>query len=143
TLYRRERYYDPGSGRFMQEDPIGLAGGLNLYGFAGGDPVNYSDPFGLWPWPDWGKLVTGVMTLVGNYIGDIHLRASTAIVALEEAEILQTAAEKADELTEGMGALRKAVPAGGPPPKPLPRVGLGSIARGAGGKLLPAAGLGV
>lgn len=30
-------------------DPIGLAGGLNLYGFAGGDPVNYSDPFGLCP----------------------------------------------------------------------------------------------
>jgi hypothetical protein len=30
-----------------QLDPIGLAGGLNLYGFAGGDPVNYSDPFGL------------------------------------------------------------------------------------------------
>lgn len=36
------------SGRvFTQEDPIGLAGGLNLYGYAGGDPVNYSDPFGL------------------------------------------------------------------------------------------------
>lgn len=34
-------------GRFTQEDPIGLAGGLNLYGFAGGDPVNFSDPFGL------------------------------------------------------------------------------------------------
>jgi hypothetical protein len=30
-----------------QEDPIGLAGGLNLYGFANGDPVNFSDPFGL------------------------------------------------------------------------------------------------
>ncbi len=29
------------------EDPIGLAGGLNLYGFANGDPVNFSDPFGL------------------------------------------------------------------------------------------------
>jgi gas vesicle protein len=28
-------------------DPIELAGGLNAYGFAGGDPVNYSDPFGL------------------------------------------------------------------------------------------------
>ncbi len=26
-----------------------MAGGLNLYGFAGGDPVNYTDPFGLCP----------------------------------------------------------------------------------------------
>ena len=46
-LYRRNRYYSPEQGRFVQEDPIGLAGGLNLYGYAGGDPVNFSDPFGL------------------------------------------------------------------------------------------------
>jgi RHS repeat-associated protein len=45
--YRRNRYYDPKTGRFTKEDPIGLAGGLNLYGYAGGDPINYSDPFGL------------------------------------------------------------------------------------------------
>jgi RHS repeat-associated protein len=50
-LFRRNRYYDPASGRFTQEDPIGLAGGLNSYGFAEGDPVNYSDPYGLCP--DW------------------------------------------------------------------------------------------
>jgi RHS repeat-associated protein len=43
----RNRQYDPKTGRFTQEDPIGLAGGMNLYGFAAGDPVNYSDPFGL------------------------------------------------------------------------------------------------
>ncbi|MGI8496134.1 MAG: RHS repeat-associated core domain-containing protein [Gemmatimonadaceae bacterium] len=48
-VYMRNRYYDPQTGRFTQEDPIGIAGGLNLYGFAGGDPVNYSDPFGLCP----------------------------------------------------------------------------------------------
>lgn len=48
-LYRRNRYYDPQTGRFTQEDPIGLAGGLNLYGFANGDPVGYGDPFGLSP----------------------------------------------------------------------------------------------
>ena len=48
-VYKRNRYYDAGSGRFTQEDPIGLAGGLNAYGFAGGDPVNYADPFGLCP----------------------------------------------------------------------------------------------
>jgi RHS repeat-associated protein len=47
--YKRNRYYDPSTGRFTQEDPIGLAGGLNTYGFAGGDPVNFDDPFGLDP----------------------------------------------------------------------------------------------
>jgi RHS repeat-associated protein len=47
--YKRARVYDPQTGRFTQEDPIGLAGGLNLYGFANGDPVNFSDPFGLCP----------------------------------------------------------------------------------------------
>lgn len=45
--YKRNRYYNPSTGRFNQEDPIGLAGGLNVYGFANGDPANYSDPFGL------------------------------------------------------------------------------------------------
>jgi hypothetical protein len=40
--------YDAGPIRSLtQEDPIGLAGGLNLYGFAAGDPVNLADPFGL------------------------------------------------------------------------------------------------
>jgi RHS repeat-associated protein len=47
TFYRRNRYLDPLSGRFTQEDPIGLAGGINLYGFAEGDAVTYSDPYGL------------------------------------------------------------------------------------------------
>lgn len=32
-----------------QLDPIGLAGGVNLYGFAEGDPVNFRDPMGLCP----------------------------------------------------------------------------------------------
>jgi len=50
TYYRRNRMYDPATGRFTQEDPIGLSGGLNLYGFAAGDPVNFADPFGLTPY---------------------------------------------------------------------------------------------
>ncbi len=45
--YKRNRYYDPVQGRFTQEDPIGLAGGLNLYGFSAGDPIGNADPFGL------------------------------------------------------------------------------------------------
>ena len=54
-MYMRNRYYDPTTGQFTQEDPIGLAGGLNAYGFANGDPVNFSDPFGL-AGCDWGNV---------------------------------------------------------------------------------------
>ena len=39
--------YDPQSGRFLTQDPIGLAGGVNLHAYAGNNPVTFSDPFGL------------------------------------------------------------------------------------------------
>jgi RHS repeat-associated protein len=48
--YKLNRYYDPLTGQFTQEDPAGLGGGLNAYGFASGDPVNYDDPTGLDAW---------------------------------------------------------------------------------------------
>jgi RHS repeat-associated protein len=47
--YKRNRFYDPVTGRFSQEDPIGLAGGFNAYGFAQGDPVSYRDANGTCP----------------------------------------------------------------------------------------------
>ena len=43
------RYYDPGTGKFINRDPIGYQGGINLYGFVGNNPVNYSDPSGFDP----------------------------------------------------------------------------------------------
>ncbi|MBK6423688.1 MAG: RHS repeat-associated core domain-containing protein [Gemmatimonadetes bacterium] len=45
----RNRAYDSRSGRWLQEDPIGIAGGINLYQFNGNNPVTYTDPFGLCP----------------------------------------------------------------------------------------------
>jgi RHS repeat-associated protein len=47
--YYKNRFYNPSGGRFMQTDPIGYGGGLNLYGYVGADPVNFSDPMGLAP----------------------------------------------------------------------------------------------
>jgi RHS repeat-associated protein len=54
--YMRNRLYEPKTGRFLSEDPIGLEGGINLYTFAGNDPVNGRDALGLregcelWGW---------------------------------------------------------------------------------------------
>ncbi|HEM8188593.1 TPA: RHS domain-containing protein [Providencia stuartii] len=45
-LYNTFRYYAPDLGRFTQQDPIGLAGGLNLYQYAP-NPLTWVDPWGL------------------------------------------------------------------------------------------------
>ena len=44
--YYRARYYDPRAGTFTAEDPIGILGGLNLYGYVFASPTTYVDPFG-------------------------------------------------------------------------------------------------
>jgi len=48
--YDRARMYAPTLGRFMQPDPIGYAGGSNLYAYVGNDPLNDTDPYGECPW---------------------------------------------------------------------------------------------
>ena len=40
------RAYDASTGRWMSRDPIEEAGGLNLYGYVSGSPINYKDPQG-------------------------------------------------------------------------------------------------
>ncbi|WP_461423095.1 RHS repeat domain-containing protein [Ketobacter sp.] len=44
--YNRFRYYDPRTGQFTQQDPIGLLGGVNCYRYAV-NPVSWIDPLGL------------------------------------------------------------------------------------------------
>lgn len=66
--YARNRYYDPATGRFTQEDPIGLAGGINLYGFASGDPINLRDPFGLKSCEEWSTAISKRVKRIKNLV---------------------------------------------------------------------------
>jgi RHS repeat-associated protein len=58
------RYYDPGTGRFINRDPIGYEGGENLYAFCGGNPVNLIDPEGT----DWVDATSNFCAGAGDVI---------------------------------------------------------------------------
>ena len=47
--YYRARYYDSRLGRFVSEDPIGIAGGINLHAYVSSQPTALTDPSGLTP----------------------------------------------------------------------------------------------
>ncbi len=70
--YYRARYYDPKAGRFISRDPIGFQGwDTNLFRYVGNNPVNWSDPLGLFEWANpftyWGGFFTGAGYFTRNY----------------------------------------------------------------------------
>jgi RHS repeat-associated protein len=52
-MYYKNRYYDPAAGRFIGRDPLGWDEGPNRYGYVGGNPARYTDPFGLEKRKEW------------------------------------------------------------------------------------------
>ncbi len=86
-------------GTFTQEDPIGLAGGLNLYGFANGDPVNFSDPFGLSPWL-WAVRIVPAVVGAARWVGARGLRMWDAARSFFQTPAVQQVADDALQLAD-------------------------------------------
>ena len=114
----RNRVYDQQTGRWLQEDPIGVAGGLNLYQFNGNNPVAYTDPFGLCPPKDsnpcglrdvltftatiGGQIGASINTGPGNFGAVGHLQVGPVVgvkLAAGGAEPIETD----NELSVGVG----------------------------------------
>ena len=73
------RWYEPAIGRFVQRDPIGIWGGLNVYAYVGSNPLLRIDPSGkAWIWAVWGavRILIWVGTRVGPWIAAGAVTAS-------------------------------------------------------------------
>jgi RHS repeat-associated protein len=69
------RFYDPEEGRWLNRDPIGYEGGINLYGYVANNPTNLIDPDGLNPYRDWfvrnAPNIARGASAAGRYAGQI------------------------------------------------------------------------
>jgi len=58
-FYNLNRYYDPTMKRYLTQDPVGLAGGLNPYLYVDANPISRLDPLGLKGMPGSDTTTTG------------------------------------------------------------------------------------
>ena len=96
--YNFFRYYDPHIGRFTQQDPIGLMGGMNLYRFEG-TVQNQIDPLGLFPLVLAAPWLLEGLAYVGTAMAGILVAAGIMDATEEEdkAEVQETEASKCEK----------------------------------------------
>ena len=72
----KARVYDPKTGRFAQNDPIGYGDGLNTYNYVGSDPINGVDPLGLCVLPTF-SVYGATVTIEGGPSTNLTYRRQT------------------------------------------------------------------
>ncbi|MDR1995004.1 RHS repeat-associated core domain-containing protein, partial [Azonexus sp.] len=123
--YNYFRDYDPLTGRYIQADPIGLAGGsMSLYTYAGNDPLRFIDPdgrfafLGLLPLLGGGTAAAGSATAGGlGFWGTGALLGGGLVVASMSGDSRQERAEQAQERKEYSRICKSPVPPTGDPCK--------------------------
>ena len=78
--YYGYRFYDSCSGKWTTRDPLGEAGGMNLYGAVQNDPVNWVDPNGLLTF-NWHYIITASAAIESGYGLLESLRLARAVMA--------------------------------------------------------------
>ena len=97
--YYRARYYSPQLGRFLQTDPIGYKGGLNIYAYCLNNPLDWVDPYGL----VWARgMEIGVGAMVLGFLGIIDAAATAITEPESDALAVTEALEGVETMAAGL-----------------------------------------